>query len=135
MSALEASLELQLRALKVQPPQREYHFAAHHVGLGPGLRKRLADADLKNWRFDFAWPDHRFACEVEGGTWIGGRHSRGKGFQEDCLKYHHAMRLGWTVYRCDSSLVSNGRAAQLVAALITKPNVSGISEIQQEATA
>lgn len=121
MSALEDRLALQLRALKVPPPEREYRFAAHHVGTEPGVRKRLQAEGLRDWRFDFAWPDRLFAVEVEGGAFVGGRHTTGKGFTDDCQKYHHAMRLGWTVYRCESKLIKSGDAAQLVASLVVDP--------------
>jgi hypothetical protein len=29
-------------------------------------------------------------------------------------KYHHALRLGWTVYRCDGELIKTGQAARLI---------------------
>lgn len=119
-SRLESRLELQLRALKAPPPETEYRFAAHYVGGGPGVRKRLKDAGLKNWAFDFAWPDRMLAAEVEGGAYVNGRHTRGTGFEEDCLKYHHAMRLGWTVYRCEAKLIGSGDAARLLTELLQR---------------
>lgn len=119
-SRLEAQLAYQLKALKVASPVREFRFAAHHVGEGPGIRKRLQAAGLKNWAFDFAWPDLMLAAEVEGGAFTGGRHTRGPGFTEDLLKYHHAQRLGWTVYRCGSKLIDTGDAARLIQALAAR---------------
>lgn len=118
LSRLEESLALQIRVVKLPAPEREYQFAAAHVGPGRGVKKRLQDAGLKNWRFDFAWPDKKFAVEVEGGTYVGGRHNRGKGFEDDCIKYHHAMLLGWTVYRCTGRLVDNGWAVQLIQIMV-----------------
>lgn len=119
-SKLEQKLSFQLRALKVPAFECEYRFAAQHVGPGRGLRDRLRDAGLKDWRFDFAWPDLKLAAEVEGGAFVGGRHTRGAGFTEDIKKYHCAMSLGWTVYRCDSRLITSGDAASLLQAL-TRP--------------
>lgn len=37
--------------------------------------------------------------EVEGGIWAKGRHSRGKGFEQDCEKYLEAVLLGFKVIR------------------------------------
>lgn len=53
----------------------------------------------RKWRFDFCWPDLKLAVEIEGGTWIQGRHSRGKGFEKDAEKYNTAAMLGWLVLR------------------------------------
>jgi len=55
--------------------------------------------DTKKWRFDFAWEDVKVAVEIEGGIWTNGRHTRGKGFIEDCDKYNAAAELGWAVFR------------------------------------
>jgi len=119
MSALEDEFDLQLRALKLPEPEREYRFAAHHVGgPGKGLRTRLAEAGRRDWRMDFAWPEYQFAVEVEGGAWVGGRHTRGKGFEADIEKYHHAARLGWTVYRTSANLIRSGQSVRLVAELL-----------------
>lgn len=117
-SRLEESLALQLRVVKAPRPEREYRFAVAHIGAGKGIRQRLKDAGLKDWRFDFAWPDKMLAAEVEGGAFSNGRHTRGVGFTEDCIKYHHAMRLGWTVYRCESRLIGSGDAVRLLERLL-----------------
>lgn len=114
MSALEEMLAFQIQALKLPEPVREHQFAAEHVGRERGVKQRLREAGLKNWRFDFAWPDRRFAVEVEGGGWTGGGHTRGAGFRDDLVKYHHALRLGWVVYRCDGDMVKQGIASQMV---------------------
>lgn len=119
VSHLEEALRLQLRYLEARPGEQEYRFGAMASGgTGKGLRKRLLDHGLKDWRFDFAWPDLMFAVEVEGGAHIGGRHNRGTGFEEDLTKYHHAMRLGWTVYRCSAPLINSWEAAKLIKALL-----------------
>jgi hypothetical protein len=107
-----------MRAVGLPEPIRELRFAAEYVGKGPGLRERLAAAGLKDWRFDFCWPDLMFAVEVEGGTWVSGRHSRGAGFEADAIKYGEAMRLGWAVYRCTTGIIKSGQAVELIEALI-----------------
>ena len=114
MSKLEAELYNQLQMLGVAPPEREYRAFAVEVGLGPGVRERLALAGLKDWRLDFCYPSRLFAIEVEGGAYVNGRHNRGKGFEEDLLKYHRAMELGYVVYRCGAKLIKSGEAASLI---------------------
>lgn len=58
----------------------------------------------RRWRFDFAWPDHKLAVEIEGGTFKrgGGRHNRGLGHHADCDKYNAAAIAGWMVLRYTS---------------------------------
>ena len=66
----------------------------------PVAEYRFAAAQGRDWRFDFAWPKHLVALEVEGGAWTGGRHVRGAGFVKDIEKYNAAQLLGWMVLRC-----------------------------------
>lgn len=68
------------------------------VGGEPFVREHRFDPE-RRWRFDFAWPEHRVAVEVEGGHWHNGRHTRGSGFQADCIKYSRAVEMGWRVLR------------------------------------
>jgi hypothetical protein len=119
MSQLEETLLFQIRAYKLPEPEREYRFAAHHVGgPGKGVRHRLKEAGLKDWRFDMAWVEQRFAVEVEGGAWIGGRHTRGKGFEDDLEKYHFGTLQGWTIYRCSRPLIQSGQAVMLIRRML-----------------
>jgi hypothetical protein len=118
----EDDLFYQLRAMGLQP-EREHRFAVAHLGAGKDLRKRLAAAGLRDWRFDFAFPSSGLAVEIEGGGWAGGRHTRGKGFAEDLRKYEAAMLLGWDVYRCDVAMVRSGQAAKTVQQLIRRGGV------------
>lgn len=53
----------------------------------------------RKWRFDWAWPAHMLALEIDGGVWTGGRHTRGKGYVGDMEKLNEAQLLGWTVLR------------------------------------
>lgn len=61
-----------------------------------------------------AWPDRKLAVEVEGGLWIQGRHSRGKGVEGDMEKYNEATMLGWRIIRVSPEMVDDGRAVLLV---------------------
>jgi len=67
--------------------------------LDNGLKRQYRFHPPRKWMFDFAWPKHKIALEVEGGTWTGGRHTSGKGFMNDCEKYNHATIMGWKVLR------------------------------------
>lgn len=90
-----------------------FAFFALAAGLEPPVRE-YAFAKPRRWRFDFAWPEKRIALEVEGGTWIGGRHNRGSGYAKDCEKYAEAAIAGWAVIRATTEQVRNGTALQWV---------------------
>jgi len=95
-------------------PVREYRWAK-------GLRNE--NGRPRQWRFDFAWPDLKIACEVEGASGMmrpcrrcghpnpaGGRHHTADGYAKDCEKYNAAHRLGWVVQRVVSRWIGNGIA-------------------------
>lgn len=101
MGAPDGLFRALLKREKLPMPEAEYRFAAP-----------------RRWRFDYAWPDHRIALEVEGGVWTGGRHTRGKGFLGDMEKYNRAAVDGWRVLRTTpSGLHDLGTVAMLRAVL------------------
>jgi hypothetical protein len=96
----------------VEPPKRTKprHKKADPLRFAPFLRAleraglpapivELKFHSSRRWRFDFAWYAQVVAVEVEGGVWTGGRHTRGKGYLNDCEKYNAATELGWRVLR------------------------------------
>ena len=93
MSDLEQSLLFYLKANKLPTPEREWRF--------------LPD---RKFRFDMAYTEGRVGVEVEGGTWVAGRHNRGGGFAKDCEKYNLAALNGWVVIRVTSEHIENGQA-------------------------
>lgn len=88
------------------------------VGLWPRFVTEYRFDPRRQWRFDFAALEERVAIEVEGGTWVKGAHSRGKGFEEDCEKYAEAAIAGWAVLRVTTHMVEDGRAIALVQRLM-----------------
>jgi very-short-patch-repair endonuclease len=68
----------------------------------------------RRWRFDWAVPGAKLAVEIEGGAWTAGRHTRGRGFIEDCRKYSTAIVQGWTLFRFPTQMVLNGEASALL---------------------
>lgn len=93
MSYLEELFLQQLRAARLPEPIREHRFAPP-----------------RRWRFDVAWPYLLVACEVEGGTWVNGRHNRGSGFEADLEKYNAAVMAGWSVLRFSGAAIKSGDA-------------------------
>jgi very-short-patch-repair endonuclease len=77
LSNWEETLALQIRALRLPVPSREFRFD-----------------DTRRWRFDFAYPEIKLAIEVDGGTWTQGRHTRGQGYENDAEKCNQAVLQG-----------------------------------------
>jgi len=100
-SAPEEQLALHIKATGLPAPVREFYFAKP-----------------RRFRADFAWPDRKILAEVEGGTWSGGRHVRGKGYESDCEKYSIAAMLGYRVLRFTTAMVRDGRAIGFLTATI-----------------
>jgi len=91
----EAVLAGQIKIMGLDEPVREYCFARK-------IRRR--------WRFDFAWPLHKVALEVDGGLFSNGRHVRGSGALADCEKFSVAAAMGWRVLRVAPQHVRSGQA-------------------------
>ena len=64
----------------------------------------------RKYRFDFAFLHEKIAVEIEGGVFVFGGHSRGKGFEKDCEKYNLAVKLGWRILRYSTDQVIAGTA-------------------------
>jgi len=90
---LECILARDIKAKKLPEPKRNYKFASD-----------------RNYASDFAYLEIRLLIEVEGGTWMNGRHNRPEGYEEDCKKYNLANLLGWTILRYTSEMVKSGYA-------------------------
>jgi hypothetical protein len=83
---------------KRSKPERALAEALESAGVCPWVEEHKFHP-TRRWKFDFAWPHLMIAAEVEGGVFIRGRHTTGKGFVADCEKYNEATALGWSVYR------------------------------------
>jgi len=75
----------------------------------------------RRWKFDYFLPEYHLGIEINGGIWTRGRHTRGKGFQEDMMKKNHATMLRYRVLEFSTEDVERGRAkAFLLVHLVRK---------------
>lgn len=88
-------------------------FAVRAVGLPEPVREFLF-APPRKWRFDLCWVDQLLAVEIDGGTYSGGRHTRGAGFEADCEKQAEAVLRGWRLIRVTTRHVEDGTALQWI---------------------
>ena len=96
-SQLEAELALQIKALGLPEPIREYQ----------AIKGR-------KFRFDFAWLEHKLLVEVNGGTYTKGAHSTGAGIARDYEKANLAQLAGWRVLLFDGKSVKDGTAVEVI---------------------
>ena len=96
-SQLEAELALQIKALGLPEPIREYQ----------AIKGR-------KFRFDFAWIERKLLVEINGGTYTVGAHSTGKGIARDYEKSNLAQLQGWRCLAFDGKAVRSGEAVEVV---------------------
>lgn len=89
---------MQIKALNLPEPVLEYRFC-----------------EGRRWRADFCWPKKKLIVEFEGAVFTQGRHTRGRGFENDCTKYNTATLLGYRVLRFTARHVKSGQAIQMIA--------------------
>ena len=98
-------LAWQLRAADI-PHSREYRFAPpRRFRADFYVRGRWADSD-----------DARkgLLVEVDGGAFVGGRHSTGTGMENDCEKASLAAVAGYRVIRCTPRQVKSGECLRWI---------------------
>ena len=108
--------------MKVAKSEGEEAFALQLQarGIASGWVREYRYLPKRRCRADFAHPMKRILVEVEGGAWSAGRHTRGRGFEDDCEKQNAAMLLGWRIFRGTTAMAVDGRLAQVVEEAMRK---------------
>lgn len=84
----------------------------------PIAEHRWDEIEGRKWRWDFSWPEHKVAVEVDGGGHIRGRHHRPKGRDDDNEKQNEAVRQGWRVLRVNPQQLVTMNTMDLLADLL-----------------
>jgi len=79
---------------------------------------------VRKWRFDFAWPLHMIAMEIEGGIWTRGAHVRAIHFMSDMEKYNEAAKMGWRVFRFTPQQYNKGIATDFLRGVFHVPETA-----------
>lgn len=108
------------------PFVRQFYFAKH-------LRRKTTGRPYM-YRADFLIRRGEddptgIIVEVQGGTWTGGRHTLGKGYDEDRFKAALAQRIGYVYIEVTASMIRDGVALTLIESAL------GRTELWQEAAA
>ena len=126
MSPAELLLETQLTQAGI-PFQREYRFAPEDWCRANGFVTPTGRP--KRWRADFAvwqfwrspgWKDVEadILIEINGGTWVQGRHNRGSSIAAEYQKQAAASILGYRVLHCTTQQVEDGTCLAWVRAAL-----------------
>jgi very-short-patch-repair endonuclease len=111
---MKASAQLKREIAKSKRSSGERKFERHWSLLGEiALAPECSFCPGRRWRLDFAHQASKVAIEIEGGTWSGGRHTRGSGFEADCEKYNQAALLGWVVFRLTPGMINIKRLGEI----------------------
>jgi very-short-patch-repair endonuclease len=123
-AAIRAAMAKQYPPAKMTEAAKTYHRAAGQSDGEEGLwwqitklstlpkpEREVKLIEGRAWRCDFVWfTPKKLVVEIEGGSWIGGRHTRPKGFREDMKKYNALEKLGFAVIRFAPEAVKRGEA-------------------------
>lgn len=78
--------------------------------------------DHRRWRIDVAaystTTPRKLAIEIDGGVWVGGRHTRGAGVLKDNEKIAHLAIDGWLFLRVTPQQVNSGQALAWALAIL-----------------
>jgi len=74
----------------------------------------------RDWRFDWAWPEAKVALEIQGGTFVNGRHSRGPALRKEYEKLNAAIVQGWVVIHTLAGEVMTNATARTLRRLLVE---------------
>lgn len=109
-----------------QPAVDELIFQVKVAGL-PAPKTEYQFMRSRKFKADLCWPHEAnpLIVEVDGGLYLrtadgknGGRHSRGKGREQDYERDAEAMKLGYRVLRCSPKQVKSGQAIAWITELL-----------------
>ncbi len=82
-------------------------------------------APPRRWRFDWAFIEPKLAVEIQGGTFSGGRHTRGGALRKEYEKLNAAACLGWRVLMLLPEQVKSGAAFEIIGSALDAGPVRG----------
>lgn len=104
-SELENQFRFQLRAAGIRGFEEQWRIV-------PGRR----------FKWDFCWPEHLLACEIQGGIWAKGNsgHTSGIGITRDAEKQNLATLEGWHTMAFTGDHIKSGQALRWVQEFLAK---------------
>ena len=92
----------------------------------------------RKWRFDFAifgtLRYFLFAVEIDGGSWIQGRHNTGSGSKADREKFNFAAFAGYRVLKFTPQEVLKGEAVAFIKQCLDLSEERGLPRVGASST-
>lgn len=85
----------------------------------------------KRYRGDFAHIPSRSIIEIQGGTYMRGRHVTGSGYERDARKYNLAMMSGWKVYLLTSTTATDAKWIEMIGEACWRDQKLASQEVQR----
>lgn len=104
-------LQKELEAEAKRDLTRAFETLWQQLG-GPELETEYAFHPERGFKFDYYHRPTQTGIEIEGGTFSGGSHTRGKGYSKDCHKYNLAQLLGHRVFRFTTDMINGNDPAK-----------------------
>lgn len=79
---------------------------------GPPLEKEFYFCQDRQWRADYRCGN--VLIELEGGIWTGGRHTNGKGYCDDAVKYNTASMMGYSLIRIPTGFATENYLQKII---------------------
>lgn len=68
----------------------------------------------RRWKFDFAWVERKIAIEINGGSWVSGRHNNAVSLELDYEKLNEAQMMGWQVFQLTGNMLKRGDLEEML---------------------
>lgn len=76
--------------------------------------REYAAIEGRRFKFDFWLPESNVLIEIQGGTFTGGRHTRGVGMAADCEKSRLAQMQGYVVLCYTGQQITKSNVTELL---------------------
>jgi len=92
----------------------------HLAEMGLEFERECRFYRLRRWKSDYRVTNvllngQMVLVEIEGAVYTKGRHTRGKGYENDMRKYNRAQAMGYYVLRFSTNMVLRGEARAFLA--------------------
>ncbi len=105
----------------------EEKFLLMWESLYPSLVLKREEKYLPHRRFrgDFVNLESKTVIEIQGGVWVGGRHSTGAGINKDCEKALESLLHGWAVIPITANMINEEVLEKISSIIMSRTPVVG----------